>query len=771
MERLIESANAQQVSSGDVRCLALVGNYLPRLCGIATFTTDLTEAIVAAYPGIKTFAIPVTDTAKGYQYPERVRFEIQQNDLASYRYAADFLNISKVDTVCLQHEYGIFGGLAGSHILTFVRELRVPLVTVLHTVIKEPNDNQRRVMNEIAKQSDRLVVMSKLGAQILNENYSVPDQKIDYIPHGIHDVPFIDPNFYKDKFGVEGKKVLLTFGLLAPGKGIEQVIKALPDIIKKDPDVVFIVLGVTHPNVKKHDGESYRLSLEHLACQLGVAEYVAFYNRFVSQKELLEFIGAADIYITPYLQKAQITSGTLAYATGMGKAVISTPYWYAEELLNDDRGVLVPFADASAIAVATLDLLADENKRHAMRRRAFEYGRQMIWPVVAERFVQCFDKVHENRAIQPHIYSNALALHARPRELPEVDLQHLRRMTDNTGLLQHATFTIPNYKDGYTTDDTARGLIFATVLDDSGHYTEEAQDLSVRYLAFLLHAFNPSNKCFRNFMGYDRRWLEHKGSEDSHGRALWALGTVIGRSDVAMYRGTAAHVFDQALSTCITITSPRSWAFTLLGISEYMTHFSGDRKVQAIRKILTERLFQLLQKVTGSGWIWFEDSLTYANGVLPHALLISGEAMGDKTMVEAALEALEWLCDVQSLESGWFSPIGADGFYVRGGQRARFDQQPIEAQTMVSACLAAYRQTENLIWWDRARWVFDWFLGMNDLSEALYDTASGSCRDGLHADRPNENRGAEATLAFLHSLVEMRAMEATVNVDHAIRTA
>jgi len=766
-----KSGPAQGANVAPINRVALIGGYLPRQCGIATFTADLAEAIGDIYPDVNCFAVPVTDTEEGYQYPERVRFEVKQNDLASYRFAADFLNISGIDVACLQHEYGIYGGPAGRHVLTLVNELRVPLVTVCHTILREPTPDQRSVLEELAGRSDRLVVMSKLGAEILSEVYSVPAKKIDWIPHGIPDVPFIDSNFYKDKFGVEGKAVILTFGLLSPNKGIENVIRALPEITAQCPDVVFLVLGATHPNVKKQDGEAYRISLECLASDLGVERNVVFYNRFVAPDELVEFIGAADIYITPYLHEAQITSGTLAYATGMGKAVISTPYWYARELLGEDRGVLVPFADPKAITAAVVDLLQNDAKRHAMRKRAYQLGRSMTWPVVAKRYMDCFARVCGDRLEHPWQYTNASPLHVRPPDIVKIDLQHLERLTDDTGLLQHATFIVPNYRDGYTTDDNARGLLVTTLLEDSGQLVERAQKLSVRYLAFLLHAYNPANDRFRNFMSYDRRWLEDIGSEDSHGRAIWALGTMIGRTEVSAYRGMATRLFDQALSPVEKTRNCRTWAFALLGLHEYLSHFSGDRRAHHIRDVLAGRLMLALRKNSVPGWPWFEDILTYANAVLPHALLISGKAMDNPAMVRAGLESLEWLADIQCLAAGCFSPIGSNGFYPRGGRRAWFDQQPIEAQAMVSACLDAYRVTNSPDWWARARWAFDWFFGLNDLSEPLYDPLWGSCRDGLHADRPNENRGAESTLAFLQSLVEMHAMETLLDVREIQRKA
>lgn len=744
--------------------IAFIGTYLPRQCGIGTFTTDLAEAIAAEYPKVTCIAVPINDTEAGYAYPPRVRFEIAEDDITSYRRAADFLNINSIDVVCLQHEYGIFGGPAGSHILALLRELRMPIVSALHTILREPDPLQRKVLTEIAELSDRLVVMSQRGEAFLRDIYHVPAEKIDLIPHGIPDVPFVDPNFYKDKFGVEGQFVLLTFGLLSRNKGIEYVIAALPTILEHIPNVVYIVLGATHPNVKRHEGESYRLSLQRQARELGVERNVLFYNRFVSLEELVEFIGAADIYITPYLNPAQIVSGTLAYTVGAGKAVISTPYWYAEELLADGRGLLVPFRDSQAIAEQVLYLLNNEAERHAMRKRAYLYGREMVWPKVAARYMESFERARQARAYSPRAVFVARTLDTRPAELPLLNLDHVRLMTDNTGMLQHALFTVPNYSEGYTTDDNARALILTVLLQEIGErVAAPVQGLAARYLAFLWHAFNPEIGRFRNFLSYDRRWLEETGSEDCHGRALWALGCVLGRSNHEGLRGAAGRLFQQALPAALSFEHPRPWAFTLLGINEYLRRFSGDSFAQRVRQELAERLMALYERYSSADWPWFGEALTYVNALLPHALLLCGPAMGRQEMTEVGLRALEWLAQVQRSEDGHFVPIGSNGFYPRGGERARFDQQPIEAHAMVAACLEAHRVTGERRWYDEARRAFEWFLGRNDLRLPLYDEATGGCRDGLHPDRVNENEGAESTLAFWLSLVELRLWENVIS--------
>lgn len=749
--------------NNSINRLAFIGNYTPRQCGIATFTTDLCEAIAAEYSDLRCIAVPVNDTKSGYAYPNRVRFELTEKDLDSYRRAADFLNINNVDLVCLQHEYGIYGGRAGSHVLALLRELNMPIVTTLHTILRDPDADQRRVLEQVARLSDRLVVMSERGAEFLRDVYHVPTEKIDLIPHGIPDLPFVDPSFHKDLFGVEGKIVLLSFGLLSANKGIETVINALPAILERHPNVVYIVVGATHPHVLRNEGETYRLSLQWLAREKGVQGNVIFYNRFVSLEELVQFIGAADIYITPYLNEVQITSGTLAYTVGAGKAVISTPYWYAQEMLADERGALVPFRDPVALAEQVIDLLDNEAKRHAMRKRAYMFGREMIWPQVARRYMESFERA---RAERRHHSQPGLAvkpLDKRPGELPPLKLDHLRRMTDDTGMFQHAIFTIPNYQEGYTIDDNARALLVSVLLEEIGN--SEAEELATRYLAFVWHAFNAKTGRFRNFMGYQRNWLEESGSEDSHGRTLLALGAVLGRSNTPALQSMAGWVFEQALPAILATRSPRAWAFALIGIHEYLKRYTGDRKAGRVQEDLAARLLTLYQKNNANDWHWYESKLTYCNAVLPQALLICGQSLPNQAMTDAGLESLYWLMKLQhsgteaNSEGGHFVPIGSNGFYQRGGERARFDQQPVEAQVMISTCLEAYRITSDKRWHKESHRAFEWFLGRNDLNRPIYDPTTGGCRDGLHPDRPNENQGAESTLAFLQSLLELRLAE------------
>ncbi len=747
-----------------IRKIAFLGDYLPRKCGIATFTSDLLEAVAAEHPQSQCLAVPVNDIEGGYEYPDVVRFEIEEQDLSSYLRAADFLNIGNADIVCLQHEFGIFGGPAGSHVLVLLRELRMPVVTTLHTILREPNAEQRRVLQELIARSTRLVVMSERGRQMLQEVCQAPPAKIDLIPHGIPDIPFVDPNYYKDQFGVEGRVVLLTFGLLSPNKGIENVLNALPHILAEFSDVVYVVLGATHPNELREQGESYRLSLERLAKKNNVEKNVIFYNRFVELEELKEFIGAADLYITPYLNEGQITSGTLAYTFGAGKAVISTPYWHAAELLAEERGVLVPFHDPKAIAREVIGLLRDDTRRHAIRKNAYKLGREMVWSNVARLYMRSFELARLQGAALSRKSFATKTLDQQPRDLPEFKLDHLSRLTDSTGIFQHAVFTVPNFSEGYCTDDNARAFILAVLLDELEEEPERVRTLATTYAAFLNHAFDISTKRFHNHLSFDRRWLDEQGSEDCDARALWALGLAVGRSSYRSFQIMAGQLFAQALPAVMEFTSPRAWAFSLIGIHEYLRRLSGDRPVNQTREALTARLMELFDKVAQPDWPWFEEELTYDNAKLAHALILSGRATGQPAVFERGLQALRWLVEVQTSENGHLRPIGTNGFYRRGGTRANFDQQPIEAQAMVSACLEAYRATSDSWWYEQAQHAFDWFLGWNDLGLELYSPKTGGCRDALHVDRVNRNQGAESTLAFLLSLAEMRLMQNAVTV-------
>ena len=746
----------------NVQKIAFLADYIPRKCGIATFTADLREAIAAQYPGLHSLIIAMTDCPEGYDYPPEVRFEIPEQDISAYRRAADFLNLINVDVLCLQHEFGIFGGPSGRHVLTLLRNLRMPVVTTLHTILSDPSAEQKQVLQEVIKLSARIVSMAQKGVEFLRNIYETSTDKIDLIPHGIPDVPFADPNYYKDKFGVEGRPVLLTFGLLSPNKGIEFVLNALPAVVRDFPKIVYIVLGATHPNLIRDHGETYRLSLERLAKKNGVEKNVIFFNRFVDKDELLEFLGATDIYITSYLNKAQITSGTLAYSFGAGKAVISTPYWHAEELLADGRGVLVPFGDAPAISRAVCDLLRNETARHAIRKNAYLMGRKMIWPHVALDYAQSFQRAryeHSTQAarrIEPPTLDRQVAL-------PVWRLNHLICLTDDTGILQHAVYTLPNYEHGYCTDDNARALILMMLLEELEERFPERERLTSIYAAFLQNAFDVGLGRFRNFMSYRRDWVGEIGSEDSHGRALWALGTCVGRSTRDGLRSWAAELFEKALPAVQSFTSPRAWAFAIIGLHKYLCTLSGDLMANQLREELAQRLRARYEAVASPNWLWFEESVTYENARLPQALIMTGRWANQPDLLDVGLKTLRWLTKNQIAPDGHYRPIGSNGFWERGKEPAWFDQQPVEAHAMICACLEAHEATGDHYWLAHAHKAFEWFHGSNDLGLALYDAQSGGCRDGLHIDRVNQNQGGESTLAFLLSLAEMRRTQDTTS--------
>jgi glycosyltransferase involved in cell wall biosynthesis len=739
----------------EIHKVAFVGNYLPRKCGIATFTHDMHASIAKQFPRAECFVVPVNDRRGGYEYPPEVRFEIEERDLASYRRAADFLNFANTDVVCLQHEYGIYGGPTGSHVLGLVRDLRMPVVTTFHTVLKEPNAEQFRVLRELAALSARVVVMTEKARELLQQSFGVHESKIDIIAHGIPDVPLSDPNRFKEQFDVAGRLVALTFGLLSPNKGIEHMLRALPEILKTVPNFVYIVVGATHPGLVREQGERYRLSLELLARELKVSKNVIFYNRFVELDELTQFIRAADLYVTPYLNAAQITSGTLAYAFGCGKAVISTPYWHAEELLADGRGVLVPFADSKALAREIAGLLNDDERRQAMGHAAYQLGREMIWEGSAAKYMDTFQRARHSRQDQLFKPLAVRTLAEQQAYLPDLHLDHLVRMTDDTGMLQHATYSIPNHCEGYCTDDNARALLLTVHLEELGRNGSEVDRLVTRYAAFLQSAYNPDNKRIRNFLSFDRRWLEDVGSDDSHGRTLWALGTCVGRSRRSDLPIWAASLFERVLPAVMETTSPRAWAFGLLGIRDYLRRFGGDRLATQARDSLMARLIDVYDRTQTPQWPWFEEIVSYDSARIPQALIANSHDDMSNRSLEIGLKTLRWLVQVQTAEQGHFRAIGCHGFYRKGEEPAWFDQQPIEACATVSSCLEALRATHDEYWMTEARSAFEWFLGRNDLGLELYDPGTGGCFDGLQEDRVNRNQGAESTLAFLLALSEM----------------
>jgi len=747
------------LNNNKIEKIAFIGNYLPRKCGIATFTTDLLRSLQSINQDCEFWAIAISDTSKGYNYPEEVRFEIKQNKVQDYNLASEFLNINRMDVVNLQHEYGIFGGKEGNYILSTLKNLNIPIVTTLHTVLDEPNKDQLYILKEIGDISSRIVVMSKKAKNMLEDIYSISKDKIVIIPHGIPDIPFIDPNFYKDQFGVEGKRVILTFGLLSPNKGIEYMIDAMPEIVKQYPDTVYIILGVTHPNIKRVHGEEYRHNLQRKAQRNGVEKNVIFYNRFVDIRELIEFLGSADIYVTPYLGEKQIVSGTLAYAMGAGKAIVSTPYWYAQEMLSDGRGKIVPFKNSKALANEIINLFKNDVERHAIRKKAYKYSRMMLWKEIAKMYHELFMEIKKEQYKRPVIIKEFQALHNSPKTLPEINLSHLRNLTDDTGIIQHAKYVVPYRRHGYCTDDNARALIVTVLADKMLPEDETLQNLKFTYLAYLEHAFNDKIGRFRNFMSYDRHWIEDMGSEDAHGRALWSLGIAVNNINSESITAMIMNLFNKALPAVSKFKSLRGLAYSLLGISFYLDRFDGDINAKRLRESVVESIYKKFFENSDKSWVWFENVCTYANSRITQALIYAGHQMNREDIVQVGIDSLNWLLQIQKDENGYFVPIGNQGWFKKGGEKARFDQQPIEAASMIDALTTAFVVTGNSQWKEEAINIFEWFLGKNDLGISLYDYTTGGCRDGLQADGVNMNQGAESTISWLLALLRIYSLK------------
>ena len=635
--------------------IAFIGNSLPRRCGIATFTTDLYKAVLSSGSQIEACVVAMSDDRRTYDYPSEVKFNIRDDVLEDYARAADFLNYEKYDAVSLQHEFGIFGGDAGAHILALLARLDMPVVTTFHTVLSCPTPSQHNVLRKIAELSSVVVVMAEKARELLRTVYDVPLAKIEVIPHGIPDFPYVEPDLAKVKLGFTAKPVILTFGLLSPNKGIEVVIDAMPLILKSRPDAVYVVLGATHPNLVRQEGEAYRESLMARARHLNVHGSVVFLDQFVDQPTLLDFISMCDVYVTPYLNEAQMTSGTLAYSFGLGKAVVSTPYWHARELLADGRGILVPFHDSAAIGAEISALLTDPVRRQAMRLRAYSDSRPMTWERTGDRYNDIFMRARRTHRLNVIANLDKRAPAKENAGRPDMQIGHLLSMCDDTGLFQHANHSIPDRSHGYCIDDNARALLLACALNGAG---EEplSEVLTARLAAFLHHAWNPATRRFRNFMSFARVWLEESGSEDSHGRTLWALGECA-RTDISPSRRLwAVSLFEAALPSAEAFQSPRAWAFSLLGLHAYCSVVPGNVFAARLREVLADKLIAILASVETDKWVWFEDGLAYDNARLPQALLLTGIATGALAYTTAGLRSLRWLVTQQTGASGVFVP-------------------------------------------------------------------------------------------------------------------
>lgn len=719
-----------------IKHIALIGNALPRRCGLATFTSDTASAFRAAFPD-RTLDHYAMDDGTGVEYPREVR-TIAMGERAAYAKAARDIAISGADILWVQHEYGIFGGVAGDWLLDLLDALSIPVVTTLHTLLEKPSADERRVLDALIARSSRLIVMADKGRKILTETFGVDPAMIDVIPHGVPDRAFVDPVTMKPRFDLEGRKVILTFGLLAPDKGIEMMIAAMPSIVARHADAIYVVLGATHPNLKRREGEAYRKRLIAQTADLGVTDHVRFVDSFVDMPDLLDWLQAADVYVTPYLKEGQITSGTLSYAVGLGKAVVATPYVHAREILAGDHGVLVDFADSAALARAVTRLIGDEAARDALARRAYALGRTMLWERTAHRALGLFEEVARRKRIRLITEPGAAYL--------EPDAAAVIRMSDATGMLQHGLYSIPDRDHGYCLDDNARALILMCRMP--GMDAEARAQWTNVYAAFVQHAWDADGKVFRNFMSFDRRWLETQGSEDSTGRAVWALGVVGLEAAEPRHREWAAWLYDQAAPTMENSGSPRTMAFAMLGAAAMAETKPGHDISIAILTRSGDQLMRLLEAVRRPDWQWFEAMLAYDNARLPEALIRAGMVTGRQDYIDCGLKTLGWILQQQHAPEGHFRAIGSDSFGRLYQAPQRFDQQPLEAQAVIDACAAAYGATGDQHWADAAHRAYRWFLGENDLGLMVASPANQSCHDGLMPMGVNRNQGAESILAL-----------------------
>lgn len=730
------------------RKVAFLGSYLPQKCGIATFTNDLiTNAQAAGGDNFEPLVVAMK-ADDSCQYAEPVKFEIRPRSKNDYICAADYLNFSHVDLISIQHEFGLFGGDAGSYLNLLLHRVKAPVITTLHTVLKEPDEHYYQSMVDVCQASEKIVVMNGRGVTMLKQIYDVPEKKIELLPHGIPDLPFVDSSYYKAKYGMENRRTILTFGLLSKNKGIEVMLRALPAIVKVDPSILYIVLGRTHPSVVKHDGESYRFGLQRLVKELGLSDNVIFHNHFVSDEELNNFLCAADLYVTPYTNREQLTSGTLAFAVGTGKAVVSTPYWAAEELLSDGRGRIFDFDDSEALSASVIEILNDDRLFFSLRRKAYEYGREIIWPVIGKQYWKLFSsRVLPGRVatVPKPIREDAISI----LEVPEPPLDHLQRMTDDTGLYQHAKFIIPDRRHGYCTDDNTRAVVAM-----AKYYRQYAEPEALRlfdiYLSFVIHAQNEDGS-FRNFMDFDRTWIPGEPAHDSIGRALWAFGSIMPKPPLPRYLPIIKDYFDKTVKHVPTL-SIRGKAYSIFGMADYLQQFPGASAIKRYLTIAADSIVDHYQENAIEEWQWFEKILTYDNAVLPDALFIASTVLDNEKYFDIAKKTCDFLLD-KTYTGEHFSYIGCKGWYQRDHKRAKFDQQPLEVACTTMMLKSAYNATRDAKYLQLQRKAFDWFLGDNDLNLPVYDFRTKGSADGLEAGGININQGAESLLSFLLSLL------------------
>ncbi len=742
--------------------IAYIGTYPPRQCGIGTFTRNLLISMANKPKTTKKsnegFVVALNDHDQVYDYPKEVDLTIRQEHQRDYLSAAKFINFSGADICILEHEFGIFGGHNGVYILPLLYRLEIPLIVTLHTIVKNPSYNEKAVLQEICKMANKIIVMSNKAIEFLISIYNVPEEKIVLIEHGVPDLQF-SQELSKKEFNLENKKVLLTFGFVSRNKGIETVIKALPKIIKKYPETIYLVLGKTHPNVIRYSGEEYRIYLQGLIKSFSLENHVFFLNKFVDQEELFKYLYASDIYITPYLNEAQITSGTLSYAIGVGTGVISTPYWHAQELLANGRGRLFNFHDSEELSNILLEFLDNPEILKNHREKAYNYGRKITWPIIGGKYIALSEKILKEK---PEVFVKKETI-IDPLVLPHFYLDHIKRLTDDTGIIQHAKFGIPNLKDGYCLDDNARALLMALMT-----YRQKkdplALELSSIYISFIDYMQN-KNGTFRNFLSFKRNFLDKVGSEDTFGRAIWALGFLLGNAPNDAYYQIGRLIFFNASPNFDKLQSVRNIANTMVGISYYLRNNSSDDSMTERLRNLAYKLINQYEEHSSADWKWFESLFTYDNGMLPLALLHAAEILNDDKITETALESMNFLTEI-TFSNGYLSLIGNENWYKKDGKRSVFAQQPIDAQAMVLMFHQAFNLTKDKEYLNKLFTSFMWFLGENDLRMSLFDFETKGCCDGIERYGVNRNQGAESSLAYLIShLTVLQAFEDLHKID------
>ena len=738
--------------------LAFISTYPPRECGIGIFTNNLFTSILANSEkrkhGWDGFVVAINDNGLTYEYPDEVKVNIRQDHQEDYLKAVKFINLSGADICILEHEFGIFGGQNGVQILPLLHRLKVPLIVTLHTILKKPSYNEKAVLQEICKMANKIVVMSHKAIEFLISIYNVPEEKIVFIEHGVPDILF-NQEKSKKEFKLDSRKVLLTFGFIGRSKGIETVIKALPEVVKKHPDVIYIVLGKTHPNVLRHSGEEYRIFLSRLVKSLHLEEHVIFLNKFIDEQDLFKYLCASDIYITPYLNEAQITSGTLSYAIGVGSAVISTPYWHASELLAEGRGRLIDFNDSKGLTSTLTELLDKPEVLNELKRKAYNYGRKITWPKTGEKYVEVVvDALKEQQSVMVN-NDTELDLLA----MPLFSLSHINRLTDDTGIIQHANYGIPNLKEGYCLDDNARALLMV-LMAYRQMKDNRALELLPIYLSYI-HFMQNDDGTFRNFMSYNRNFLDKVGSEDSFGRTIWALGYLFNNAPNDAYYQTGKLVFFNASPNFEKLKSIRGIANTMIGISHYLKSNPFDDSMTERLRNLAQILIKHYEENESPDWKWFESMLAYDNGILPLALLHSAEILNDDKIERTALESMDFLTK-HTLNENYLSIIGNEKWYRKEGERSVFAQQPIDAMAMVLMYHQAFQLTKDKEYINKLYTSYLWFLGENDLRMSLYDFETKGCCDGFESYGVNRNQGAESSLAYLIS--HLTAMQAYAEI-------